>query len=305
MRYIRDHLAGRLPLAIAFWVNFTLLAVAYSLLEPLILAPLSGDPALFITATIALLIITRLVVLPWQLIGLLRSADHHYRRSGNPIVTRCVQGIVVIAVLFVLVDLLETAQSLVAYKNKRDYAAADQREIGYELRMSKHARILIIDGSLDFGITRDVEKKLAMNPNVVGVELNSNGGMIYEGRGLGLLFKRRALDTYVFGACSSACVTAFVGGATRYLGGDGKIGFHQYRFSSRNLHQFRTFYDVAEEQAKDLEVFETQGVSESFRGRIFARSGHEIWFPEAAELLTAGVVHAVREPSQPRAARAR
>ncbi len=293
MRSVRDHFLGRLPLKTSFWFYFLLPAASYLYLERLILAALSDAPNLYVPTAISLLVISRGVIFPCQLIGVFRSAEAHCRKTGDPMVAKGTQGLLFLAALFVLVDILDVAQSLVAYRAKWEYATHEQRDIQYSLIVSGDGRRLVIDGTLDFGVVRDVEKILAEHPKIVAVVLNSVGGMIYEGRGLGLLFKRKGLSTYVYGECSSACVTAFIGGDRRHIGNDGRIGFHQYRFASSKLHQFRSFYDVEEEQTRDLEMFRSQGVDEAFRRRIFERPGGELWFPRKGELLAGGVVHSV------------
>ena len=62
------------------------------------------------------------------------------------------------------------------------------------------------------------------------IELNSPGGSLVGGMVLG-----RAIRAYGFATnvgegqvCASACVLAFIGGVSRYVSGDGKLGVHQF-----------------------------------------------------------------------------
>ena len=117
---------------------------------------------------------------------------------------------------------------------------------------------MTIQGDFEVGITAAVREQLRITPNIRSVVLNSRGGQVYEGRGLAKLFRSFALDTHVYGECSSACATAFIGGRTRYLGEQGKLGFHQFWVEAKGNQSLFAFYDIGAEQARDAEVFRAQ-----------------------------------------------
>ncbi|MFT5397741.1 MAG: hypothetical protein ACI8XW_000528, partial [Gammaproteobacteria bacterium] len=119
------------------------------------------------------------------------------------------------------------------------------------------------------------------------------GGQIYEGRGLSKLFTENEFDTYVYGECSSACTTAFVGGKRRYIGPRGKLGFHQYRVETTEYSQFVPFYDIRVEQQRDLALFKARGIDQDFLGEMFYQPANKIWFPDHSTLHQARIIHDV------------
>jgi len=153
---------------------------------------------------------------------------------------------------------------------------------------------------LDFGVTNDVAKILSNHSDVKGIILDSSGGIVYEGRGLFMLIKKHGLDTYSFKNCSSACTIAFIGGARRFLGENAKLGFHQYRLDSDKINPIVDIENEQKnEQKKDLFLYESQMINDTFLNNIFEKPQHEIWFPIQNELLAAGVVDRIVNEVQP------
>ncbi len=83
------------------------------------------------------------------------------------------------------------------------------------VQLDSRSNQIVVQGGLEFGSTRAVRDVLDDNPNVRIVRLESRGGRVAEGLALGTLLRDRNIDTFVNGECSSACVTAFAGGARR------------------------------------------------------------------------------------------
>ena len=117
--------------------------------------------------------------------------------------------------------------------------------------------------------------------------LDSTGGNIFAGRSMAREIAGAGLATRVEGRCFSACTLAFVAGAPRSLGADGKLGFHGYAFDSAM--RVQTF-DVGKEEARDRDWMAAQGVAADFLDRVFATPPSELWQPERAELVAAGVI---------------
>src|SRR5207237_1197076 len=76
---------------------------------------------------------------------------------------------------------------------------------------------LLVSGPLEFGTTLAVRAALDVNREIATIHLESRGGRAAEGLALGRLFLDRNKNTLVTGECSSACVTAFAGGARRSI----------------------------------------------------------------------------------------
>jgi hypothetical protein len=292
MGFIGKYWKGEYPLSLSFWGFFVLLTVTYHTLETLI-QPTSFDrPLVFIGVAVGYLIVSRLVIYPWQIVGLLRAVDKHYLTYGRAIIRYGVQAVIISSLALTAAHIIGAAQSLVIYKEKTAFEASPGKT-DYSLSLANQGGVLHLQGSLDIGITGALKKMLDQHPQVRAVILDSDGGQIYEGRGLAMLFTERGLDTYSFSGCSSACSTAFIGGINRFLGKNVKLGFHQYRMDSEKILQFYKFYDLDIEQKKDLEIYRTKNINDEFLKRAFETPSGGMWYPDAQTLIDAGVIHAV------------
>ena len=292
MGFIGKHWKGEYPLNLSFWLIFVLLTAVYHYMEPLLQRPFADRPLVFIGVTVGYLIVSRLVIFPWQVIGLLRSSDRHYLRHQRAIVRYGVQAAIVTSLVLTIAHVIGSVQSLVIYKEKKDFEAT-RGNTAYSLELDQQGRLLHLRGPLDFGIVDAVKRNLDENPWIQGIVLDSEGGQIYEGRGLAILIDARGLNTYSFAGCSSACSTAFIGGRQRYLGSNAKLGFHRYRLDSNNIQQFYKFYDLGTEEKKDLAIFKSKNLGEEFLLRVFQTPHDQMWFPDNRTLIDAGVIHGV------------
>ncbi len=292
MGFIGKHWKGEYPLRLSFWVFFVLLTAAYHYLDSLIQPTYFERPRVFIGATVGYLIVTRLIIYPWQIVGLLRAVDKHYLTYERAIIRYGVQATIVTSLALTAAHIIGEAQSLVIYKEKTAFEAS-RGKTDYSLSLANQGEVLHLKGSLDIGITGALKKMLDQHPQVRAVILDSDGGQIYEGRGLAMLFTERGLDTYSFSGCSSACSTAFIGGINRFLGTRAKLGFHQYRLDSATTLQFYKFYDLDIEQKKDLEIYRAKNINDEFLKRAFETPSDGMWYPDVQTLIDAGVIHAV------------
>ncbi|MCC8953191.1 ATP-dependent Clp protease proteolytic subunit [Bradyrhizobium sp. Pear77] len=73
---------------------------------------------------------------------------------------------------------------------------------------------------------------LATERRIVGLNLDSGGGSLYEGFRIAMLAHQKQIATYVSGECDSACAFIFLASRKRYVAPNAKIGVH----SISNLH---------------------------------------------------------------------
>ncbi len=299
MPYVLAHWRGKLPLSQALWVNMVGLLIVISYAELFILSEFVPDSSRLVSVTLASLFVTRAIIFPWQLVGLFRAIESDYMEHKNILKTRALQAFAILSVLFTLVYSLEVIQATVHYKQQLEYRARPKPQAAYKLEVNIDANSgqpqLHISGDLEIGISNAVRAIIATQPNIKSVVLQSHGGQIYEGRGLARIFTEFGLDTYVYEECSSACATAYIGGRERYLGENGKLGFHQYKLDTSAYTRFIPFYDLRVEQERDLALFKSRGIDHSFLGKMFDQPASRIWFPDSITLRNAGVVnHRVR-----------
>lgn len=150
--------------------------------------------------------------------------------------------------------------------------------------------MLRLKGALEIGVVKALERSLVQYPTAKGLILDSEGGNVYQARGLAKVILEHALDTYSYSGCYSACTIAYIAGENRYLGPAAELGFHAYRVDS---HLTDSLVHIRQEQAKDLSFFESKISDVAFTNNIFAYEQPSIWIPTTNELLRAGVVHRV------------
>ena len=237
-------------------------------------------------------IIFHVAVLTWQVVGLLRACDHYIKKRGSYVTAWSAQSGIVVCLLFTIVFAFTAFQSHFSLSPSDIYQAKMEKldEGQFSLTLSEDKTRLHVVGDFKIGITRELTELLERHPAVREVVLDSNGGHVTEGRGVARLIKKKGLDTYVFKACKSACMTAFAGGAKRYMGRSGKLGFHQYGLNT----EYQTSYFKPEDEQKiDLEFYREQKIDSGFLEKIFKTVHEDIWFPTHDELLSAGVVHKI------------
>lgn len=290
--YVQAHWAGRQALAWSFWVNFALLCIVINLVESLIRPATSPSSWFSIILATTYLIVGHLVIYPWQVIGLIRACNKHLKQSSDSAIVTAAQLMIVASVIAGMVTMATTIQSIVEATSDRTPNSAkldtDAVPPAYKIKLIADEFLILIDGEFVPGLTRDLKELLNSGSDVRGVVLNSDGGRIFEARGIAKLIGERQLATYVYRMCQSACATAFIAGSPRHLGEQGRLGFHQYR-----LHAINPFIDVAEEQEKDRAFFRSRGIAPDLLARIFETPHETMWYPTPDELMNANVINEI------------
>ena len=271
-------------------VNLILIRILILHTDQYTLPPHIGERSDAVVATLIFGVICHGVVYLWQTVGLLRACE---RRSGginSGIWVWTSYMAIIVSLVFTLLGIFGSYQSLSAesFRANDPFALEHARANQYELSLDSTGTRVSIKGVLALGMTDKLRNLLDQNPDVSGVVLNSDGGQVYEGRGVAQLIKRRTLNTYVFDICKSACATAFIGGTRRSIGTDAKLGFHKY---SLELWYPIPLFDLKEEQEKEVSFYRQQNISENFLTKVFTSAHQDIWFPDHKELLEAGVIH--------------
>jgi hypothetical protein len=300
MNFILKHWYGQYPLAISFWLFFLFLGIAVHLFGFALLEQVSDTGNLSAGTMTAYQLTSGIILFPWQAIGLLRSAERHYREFGRPIILHSVQAIVLMCLIGITSHFIGLVQTLIVDQSYAKY----KLKVGlpqYSIQITNDEKQLFLRGTLDFGVTKAVSLVLETHPDIKQVVLESEGGQVYEGRGLARLFHQFGVDTFSDSHCLSSCATAFIGGKKRYLSAAASLGFHQYAFDSTQPQTFQAFYNLGSEQNKDLELYRSKNIEEGFIQKMFHKPNHEIWYPSQEELLKAGVVTEILDLNAPKA----
>lgn len=238
-----------------------------------------------------------MLVYPWQVVGVIRACERHFKNQANHSWAIATQGAVILSLLVTLIAAFASTQNFLAQQREQRALSAPAPWAQKHYSITLHTRtnadadgkasaLLHIRGPFEVGITNAVTHWLAEHSHITGIILDSSGGQIYEGRGLARLIKKHNLATYSLERCASSCATAFIAGVTRTLGDNAKLGFHQYKHYAT-----LPVIDITQEHAKDLAIFRQQGVAAEFLQKIFAQPPERMWWPETEELLRSGVIH--------------
>jgi hypothetical protein len=268
--------------------------VALAMIDRLIIETIVGNSHISTGVVIALVLIPKAMVLPWIGINILRFTEEHYKKFGIATVKTSLLACLCGAVLVISVGAIDAIQAII-FGQKAKHSEVQVHQRGYRLSADPVSGAYFLEGTIEHGISNDFRLLLEQRPGGSSVVLASEGGSIYEGRGLAVLIQNHNLDTQVIDECSSACTLAFVAGNRRSLGRSAKLGFHQYVLDYSNRHQVSPFHDPRKEQERDSAYMLTRGISKEFVDRIFDKLHNEIWYPDHATLLRVGVVHAITQ----------
>ncbi len=292
--YIYRHWRGEHPLPWSFWVSFVLLsAVTYGIQRatPWLIA----EPQVLFYASLAEFLLFRLLLYPWQAVGVLRACEKALQDYTPVYWVRAAQGIVLLGIIWVFVDGLGVihVRNVEIDRAERVRSLESARFRRYSFSLHPGQPLIHLRGPLDAGITRELKAFLAAHPDVEAIVLDSDGGSIYEGRGLARLIAEQGLETYSLSGCDSACTTAFIGGHRRFLAPQARLGFHQYQLQARNV---LPNVDSETELRKDFEQFAGAGIDTAKLQLALVTPPAQMWYPTHELLLDAGVIHAVARP---------
>ncbi|MCZ6488693.1 MAG: hypothetical protein O6703_11020, partial [Gammaproteobacteria bacterium] len=116
INYIKRHWRGKLSLPQAFWVNLVVLFLALGLLERFIFPPYVENEIAVTTAVLVYFVVVKLIIYPWQVVGVLRSCDLRIKSDTGRLWATAAQAALVISLAATLISTLGTYQSLQVFK---------------------------------------------------------------------------------------------------------------------------------------------------------------------------------------------
>ncbi len=223
----------------------------------------------------------------WQSVGVLRSAHDFYDAGGQRHVIWGAKLILGFSAFWVFAYSIEAWQMTRDNDNPLPTAQAERaaRAVKYSLAVDGNA--VVLRGSIELGVTDRLRDLLESYPDVTEIYLTSQGGHIYEARGIATVIQQAGLSTVAVQNCSSACTTVFIAGRSRLLAGGAKLGFHQYRIDA----DYAVLgADTARAQDRDRAFFQAAGVADWFLDQMYQTAADGMWYPNVTELIAAGVV---------------
>jgi hypothetical protein len=278
-----SHWRGETSLGISYWLNGILLAtllptlilIAYSLIDPL-------RHSLRANALVVLiLIVLRLGLWIWTIVGVTRSANRHTSRGGKPFWANAARVMICIAVVATLIN---AKRSLIP-----EMRVLTAMAIGHDpmdtvnVEAAADGRTIMLDGTLGQGSIHKLQKIIDASPGATTLVLNSDGGRAAIAEELALRIRQRHLNTFVEDHCLSACTYLFLAGIKRELAEDADLGFHQPTAEGLGSGDEELIQEM-------VAYYRSIGLREWFIDRIVATPPEDMWYPTRRELKDGGII---------------
>ena len=156
------------------------------------------------------------------------------------------------------------------------------------LKMLANNKEVEITGGIKSGLTEELRKIFNKYPTITVVHLNSYGGRVGEARLLKEFIEEKELTTSTNRGCLSACTIAYMGGSSRLVYGEKKLGFHQYTSATTAADFNKQSIDASFKE--DMQFFEKKGATEEFINKVTDTSPPDLWFPENDILFSNNII---------------
>ena len=172
-RYILRHWQGLLPLWVSVLVNLVALRILASLLQPLLSPPKATIAVLF-----AYVLFAHVMVLVWQVVGVLRAAERYAIHSGFHTPALGAQIIAITAIILTMPQYMAAYHATLPPPAAADYLERMDRKHAaqYVLQVSPDGRSLSFSGLIALGATRRVRAILLKNKAIRKLLITSKGG---------------------------------------------------------------------------------------------------------------------------------
>jgi hypothetical protein len=285
--FIAKHWRGEYSLGVSYWLFGFLIAIFTALLS--VTLGKFSDALNLNTQNQGVMILSYYVVIItvsiWQIFGVTRSASAHVSRGGKRLWAVMANVMVCLGAFRLFASLIVDGVPLI--REGVDMIRGTDNIPAYSLRLMRNNTELELAGGIPIGTTDAVRIMLDSSATVRVIHLNSTGGRITEANKLATLISQRQLITYTRTSCSSACALAFLAGRERYIGEQGRIGFH-----SASVNGSTGSHDL-DVNASFREVLSRIGATSQFISKATTTSPQNMWFPTAEELKQQHIITAV------------
>ena len=280
--YFVRHWRGELGLGISYWGNGFLAGLVVALAAR---AAAVATVTLKTQAILGILILVLAVVASvWHLVGVWRSASHHYDCGGR----RFWAGL---AKVMVVLGFLSTG--VVIWKNyipqtaeMLRIVAGDNGMPAYRIQVLPGASAIEFRGGLRAGCAAELDRIVSAVPQAKVLQIESSGGRIAEAREMMRIVRQHKLTTYTSECCLSAATLVLLAGEERVVADNARIGFHAGYFPGLTKQQLQ------EGNLLMRSTMESAGVTRPFIDRVLATPSEKMWYPTFEEMRANGVVTA-------------
>ncbi len=291
INYLKSHWAGQQSIRQTLWLNFLIPAAVLYVIQKLLLQPLVDARILPATAVILFLLAAYLSLALAVCVALNRRQRilaGGYATNGDVVFANGGVLIVVMYLLVSLTDVLTGRTGEVTINAESGLRINPPNENPTYTTISEEKGIYSLSGSIGIGATKRFNALLEKQnvdrqpPELLLIE--SEGGNIFEARGIAKLVRDHSLATHVDQQCLSACTLIFVSGMQRTADAQARFGFHAYRLDSKHA---QVWLDSGAEQDKDEMIFLNSNVDPDFVRQIYQTAPDALWIPSHQELKAA------------------
>ena len=140
------------------------------------------------------------------------------------------------------------------------------------------------------------------------LDITGSGGSVLAAMEMARKLVSHSIDTIASGECLSACTLVFLGGRSRTLASDAKLGFHRQRVNGKEHEEYYTslkddrkwkdefeylmymYNKLNSDLVAHISFMSDQGVSVDFIIRTLATEVWDMWFPSQGEFLASGFI---------------
>ena len=281
--YFLQHWKGEHSLARSYWLNYVAIGFIFQLAA-------AFYPDKIVSNTVYQLYIfiffsfLGLTVIIWQIVGVWRSANRHIQKTKRKFWAVTAKGIMILGVVSFMYMLL---QLLPVYNEIAQIISGD-KDHHFSIKLLDNKKEVEITGGIKFGLTEELRKDLNKYSTIKVIHLNSYGGRVGEARLLREFIEEKGLATSTTRGCFSACTIAYMGGSSRFVYGEKKLGFHQYSLADNETDFIKQAMD--DSLKEDMEYFVKKGASDEFVNKIFNTPPADLWFPENEVLFSNNII---------------
>ncbi|MBT3923727.1 MAG: hypothetical protein HOF21_14250 [Nitrospina sp.] len=280
--FFKRYWKGDVSLPISYWIVswgtlFVILIISILYERFLDTLETFNPMAIFVSATTLCSLV--IAISFWQVIGVLRSSLNHI---NNPKKLKIWGYLAIAFILLGVVKNYDIFRTTVIPSMISLYKIAIQSDPdipSYKVTVIENGKELLIRGGIKHGLLNDLERALILAPSITTINLDSLGGRFGVAMDLYNVISSKGLDTVTNQNCLSACTMVFAAGKNRWIGINGRLGFHSGSFEGLSEKE------VNEENRDNiLKISREKNIPLGFFNKGDRVSSKEMWYPTPDEL---------------------
>ena len=273
---------GNVSLPISYWlvnlVTTVLLFSFFSILASFLDSVTTFNPIIIsISYSLAYLLLT--VVIIWQTIGVMRSSINHIKNPNKLKIWGYLALVMISLGILQNFNTYRTSFLPILHSLFKMAFLNDPDIPSYKTTITENKSELKISGGIKKGLLKDIKKKILQNPSIKTINLESLGGRQGEAIDLYKFITNRNLNTVTNNECLSACTVVFAAGKNRWLGINGRLGFHSSSFEGMSEKDVNKGFEKI-----FLQINKEKKIPIKFLKKSNNIPSEDMWYPNIDEL---------------------